>query len=95
MADREECAGYGLGRKWRAKKVAAKRRSVNATSAVLLPILGYTVECGLKILGATFSQEKGGRKYPHPAGGRKGDFFRELRFENRESKKDREAPLPM
>jgi hypothetical protein len=70
-AGREESEGYGLGRKSRVKKVAAKRRPVNATSTVLLPILKLTVECGLKILQATPSREKENRKYPHSAGGRK------------------------
>jgi hypothetical protein len=58
-AGREESEGYGLGRKLRAKKVAAKRRSVNETSTVLLPIFRYAVESGLKILRATPSREKG------------------------------------
>jgi len=55
--------------------VAAKRRSVNATSTVLLPILKSTVECELKILGRL---EKGNRKYAHPAGGRKRISEREM-----------------
>jgi hypothetical protein len=61
---REESGGYGFGRsrKLRAKKVAAKRRSVKQTSTVLLPILKLTVESGLKILRATPSREKGNVK---------------------------------
>jgi hypothetical protein len=60
-ADREEFEGYGLGRKLRTEKMAAKRRSVKLTSTVSLPILKCAGERGLKILRAISCSGKGDR----------------------------------
>jgi hypothetical protein len=49
MQGREEPEGYGISRKSRAKKLAAKQWSVKPTSTVLLPILDCAVENELKI----------------------------------------------
>ncbi len=97
MTDREEFEGYGLGRKSRTDKVAAKRRSVNSTSTVSLPILKFSFESELKILRATPGLGTNGDSNIHilPAGAR-ADFSVDRDFGQARACPiyDSRAPLP-
>jgi hypothetical protein len=88
--------GYGLFRKGRAKKLAAKRRSVNSTTAVLLPILVVAFESEVKILRGSLVLGKSEAQYACLTGRAHG-LFRPSGIEIRESRigSGMAMPLPM